>query len=39
MNKSKENVFNEKISDKIINLSVAILVFGTIVFAVGRTFY
>lgn len=39
MNKSKGNVFNETMCDKILNISIAMIVLGTIVFAVGRTFY
>lgn len=39
MNKSTGNLFQETMCDKILNISIAMIVLGTIVFAVGRTFY
>lgn len=39
MNKLKTNIFNETITDKILNISIFIIVLATISFAVGRIFY
>lgn len=39
MNKLKTNIFNETITDKILNISIFIIVLATISFSVGRMFY